>query len=96
MSRDLEKKIEAYLCKEVNARGGVALKLGLDKGRGFPDRTLILKDGTVVFVECKRPTGSVVSAHQKLWVEKLKSLKTNVYIVSSYADIDTLVSEYHD
>ena len=50
---------------------------------GWPDRTLLMPNGDIVFMEWKAEKG-VVSPQQKYWVELLKGLGHKVYVMKSF------------
>jgi hypothetical protein len=50
-----ESVIESYLIQQVKARGGATRKLTYQGRKGAPDRMCLLPNGTIFFVECKRP-----------------------------------------
>ena len=54
----LERDIERYFVKEVEAHGGWAIKFQSDSQAGVPDRIVFWKGSrSVEFVELKRPGG---------------------------------------
>jgi len=69
-----EAKVETDIVGWATSNGGVALKLKIDGVRGFPDRTILMPGGIVLFVEVKKPKGGVVSQQQKDWVRRLTAL----------------------
>ena len=82
-----EKTLEAKLRREVEKRGGMAIKLLSQLHRGLPDRTVLLPGGLQYFVELKttgeKPTRLQVHCHQQL-----RSLGFEVYIVDSTVAIE--------
>lgn len=52
---DNEKALEARLVREIEARGGMALKYTSQFHRGIPDRICLLPGGLTIFVELKSP-----------------------------------------
>ena len=66
----LEENVESYLVRQIEARGGMALK-GAVPGRRFIDRICVLPYGVTAFVELKRPKGGVRSAHQIETIRRL-------------------------
>jgi len=50
----LESLIEQHLVKEVNRRDGLCLKFNSQSMTGIPDRIILMKNGTVGFVEVKQ------------------------------------------
>jgi hypothetical protein len=87
-----ENLIEAELLTRVRVAGGVAEKVTVRGSRGFFDRLVVLPGGRIVFVECKRPRGGVVSAHQRQRHERYKALGVAVELILSSADIDRLLA----
>ena len=78
MKQESEKTLEARLVREIEARGGMALKYTSQFHRGIPDRIVLLPGGTIIFVELKstgkKPTKLQQHAILKLikmgyWVE---------------------------
>lgn len=76
--KESEKKLEARLVREIEARGGMALKYTSQYHRGIPDRIVLLPGGCAIFVELKstgqKPTKLQMHAIRKLikmghWVE---------------------------
>lgn len=53
---DLERDVEQRLVSLVEQAGGICLKAGQD---GWPDRIVMLPGGTIVWVELKRPKGTL-------------------------------------
>jgi hypothetical protein len=90
--KTLEAAIEAELVQRVNAMGGIAEKGSVPGRRGFFDRIVVLPGGRVLFVECKRPHGGKLSAHQIQRLEKYQMLGATVAVVRNSADIDRLLS----
>ena len=64
MKNVLEKDVEAYLVRQVRARGWVTWKLAPTEV-GIPDRIVLVPGGSVWFVELKRARGGKVSERQK-------------------------------
>ena len=52
-----EKTLEAKLRREVEKRGGMAIKFLSQLHRGLPDRIVLLPGGIIYFVELKTTTG---------------------------------------
>ena len=70
MNQESEKTLEARLRKEIEKRGGMALKLSSQLHRGLPDRMVLLPNGVLYFVEMKttgeKPTRLQAHCHQQL------------------------------
>lgn len=87
----LESAIEKRLVSRVeNELGGLAIKLVEDGKRGWPDRTVILPGGRVVFVELKRKRGRL-SHQQEARLDQLKAMGHHTYTAWSNEDVDALL-----
>lgn len=69
--KESEKTLEARLVREIEARGGMALKYTSQYHRGIPDRIVLLPPGVLTFVELKstgqKPTKLQMHAMGKLF-----------------------------
>lgn len=86
-----EKQIEARIVKYVEAVGGYCLKLVLASLMGFPDRTILLPGGRILFVEVKRPDKCKVYAAQLRWQERLRRLGFVCEFVTSEVEVAKLI-----
>lgn len=72
-----EKTLEARLVREIEARGGMALKYTSQYHRGIPDRICLLPTGYTAFVELKstgkKPTKLQQHAMDQLWARGFHS-----------------------
>lgn len=93
MSKALESSVEKYLVEQVEKLGGIALK-GAVPGRRFLDRILIMPGGVTVYVECKRPKGGVVSAHQQETIDRLRKLGHVPWLVLNKGEVDSMLAFY--
>ena len=75
-----ERSIESAFVRLARQRGWEALKLAGPVG--WPDRSVLLPKGKIVFLEFKTSTGRV-SAPQKRWLGRLTELGHNAYVVRS-------------
>jgi hypothetical protein len=83
----LEKDIEKYLVKRVQAVGGKAYKFVSPSNRGVADRIVCLADGTAHFIELKRPGGKV-SPLQRAFMQEMAQLNQNYEILWSKSEVD--------
>lgn len=83
----LEKQIEKKLVDLIRRHGGLCLKWICPGWAGVPDRICLLPRGRVIFVELKRPKGSVISPRQKWWREKLRQLGFDHYYIYNEEDL---------
>ena len=82
----LEKAVEAYFRKAVEARGGVAFKFVSPSHRGVSDRIVCLQ-GQTWFVELKRPGGRL-SPLQRVFAAEMERLGQRYACLSSREEID--------
>jgi len=86
----LERDVEKYLVKQVEALGGLCWKWA---GRvGVPDRVVMLPDGSVLFVEVKTKGGKL-SKMQNVVHRKMSEIGHDVYVVWSKKDVDELLTD---
>jgi hypothetical protein len=90
---ELEQNIENRIVKYVEGLGGFALKLVLASERGFPDRTLLLPGGLVIFVEVKRPKDSKTYHQQLVWQSRLQKRGFTCEFVSSMKEVAALIKK---
>ena len=82
MNQESEKTLEARLRKEIEKRGGMALKLSSQLHRGLPDRMVLLPNGVLYFVEMKT-TGKKPTHLQTHCHEQLRALHFPVLVIDS-------------
>lgn len=90
--RPLEKDIEAYLVRQVKKAGGIAYKFVAPGRRSVPDRLVLRPNGTVFFVEVKRPGGKPTPLQEEEHA-KLRALGFTVYTVDDRDQVDAVVEE---
>ena len=83
----LEKEIESYLVKRVQAVGGKAYKFVSPSNRGVSDRVVCFADGSTHFVELKR-LGGKLSPLQQVFASDMKLLNQNYACLWSKEDVD--------
>jgi len=85
-----EKALEARLRREVEKRGGKAIKLTSQLHRGLPDRMVLMPGGHVWFVELKttgkRPTKLQASVHRDL-----RAMGFSVFVIDCTYGLDALL-----
>ena len=81
-AKESEKTLEARLVREIEARGGMALKYTSQYHRGIPDRICLLPGGQVIFVELKS-TGQKPTKLQEHAMEKLTSLGFDCLVIDT-------------
>ena len=81
-----EKTLEKWLKREIEALGGLCLKLQTPGMTGIPDRLVLLPSGKVWFVEVKKLNG-VVSLRQRKVMSQLRDLGFRAEVIQSLSDI---------
>ena len=90
---ELEDAIENRICKYAEGLGGLALKLVLSSERGFPDRTLLLPNGIIIFVEVKRPKCAKTYHMQIIWQGRLQRRGFRCEFVTSMEQVAAICKE---
>ena len=88
----LESLIEQHLVKEVNRRDGLCLKFNSQSMTGIPDRIILMKNGTVAFVEVKQK-GKKPRPLQELRMKHLRQLGFKVYTLDEKEKIGEILDE---
>jgi hypothetical protein len=88
--KESEKTLEARLVREIEARGGMALKYTSQYHRGIPDRICLLPGGVVFFVELKS-TGKKPTKLQQHAMEQLEKLGFITRVVDSTENLEGLL-----
>ena len=88
-----ERVIEKYLCQQIEALGGKAIKLTSSGNAGLHDRLCILPYRVVLFVEVKAP-GKKPRKLQKAWHHIMKSMHQYSVYVDSRPQVDALAKWY--
>lgn len=88
-----ESRIETRLVRRIRELGGIAYKFTSPARRSVPDRLCILPEGVSFFVECKRP-GEKPTEAQEREHSRLRALGHRVYVVDSYALVDSLTESF--
>tara|TARA_R110000823_G_scaffold29101_6_gene84594 strand:+ start:576 stop:860 length:285 start_codon:yes stop_codon:yes gene_type:complete len=83
----LEKQVERYLVKKVEAIGGKAYKFTSPGRGGVADRIVCLPDGRTWFVELKT-AGGKMSALQLIFAADMRRMKQNYTVLWSKEDVD--------
>lgn len=81
---DLERDVERRLVTRVEQAGGECLKHGQD---GWPDRIVMLPNGVLVWVELKRPKGTLKGL-QIYRATQLAKLGQQVVCLYSVAEVN--------
>lgn len=94
VNRIKESVVENELVRRVVAIGGTADKVTIIGSRGYFDRLVVLPGGRVVFAECKRPRGGILTKHQQRRAEKYRALGAEVKLIKNFDDIDELLADH--
>lgn len=88
--KESEKTLEARLVREIEARGGMALKYTSQFHRGIPDRIILLPGGVTIFVELKS-TGQKPTKLQMHAIRKLIQMGHVVIVIDNTNDLEWLL-----
>ena len=88
--KESEKTLEARLVREIEARGGMALKYTSQYHRGIPDRIIFMPHGRTYFVELKS-TGKKPTKLQRHAMEQINCLGFPAWVVDSTAELERLL-----
>lgn len=81
-TKESEKTLEARLVREIEARGGMALKYTSQYHRGIPDRICLMPCAMLTFVELKS-TGKKPTKLQEHAMQKLRGLNFECVVIDS-------------
>ncbi len=86
-----EKSIEDDYCAWIDDNGyGIALKLYLAALMGWPDRTVLLYGGRIIFIEFKDPDTGEQSPQQEYWQTMLEGFGFKYYLCDSLVDAQNI------
>lgn len=88
----LESRLEQRLVREVESRGGLALKFVSPGWRGAPDRLVLMPGGRVWFVEMKAP-GQKPRPLQEYRLKTLQGLGFQARAVSTEDELRRFLAE---
>lgn len=83
----LEDKVEDRLAKAVECLGGLAFKFKPFGIIGVPDRIVLLPGGRLIFVELKKPDGTVKPWQTRMH-NRLRSLGFKVLVLYTLRQVD--------
>ncbi|WP_069648965.1 VRR-NUC domain-containing protein [Caloranaerobacter ferrireducens] len=87
-----EKEIESRLKREVERKGGLALKFTSPGIAGVPDRLVLFPGGRTFFVEIKSP-GKKLRPLQVKRKKQLEALGFKVYVIDSLEAVEEFIQE---
>ena len=88
--KESEKTLEARLVREIEARGGMALKYTSQFHRGIPDRICLLPYGCTYFVELKS-TGKKPTKLQEHAMKRLDEMGYPTCVVDRTEKLEELL-----
>lgn len=88
--QESEKTLEARLAREIQARGGMALKYTSQHHRGIPDRIVLMPHGRTYFVELKS-TGKRPTKLQRHAIGQLTALGFPAWVVDSTPTLESFL-----
>lgn len=89
-TKESEKTLEARLVREIEARGGMALKYTSQFHRGIPDRIILLPGGVTIFVELKS-TGQKPTKLQEHAIKQLHGLGFITDVIDTTEKLERLL-----
>jgi len=81
---DVKRAVKDYL--NINGWFSFPLTAGMGSYKGAPDR-IAVKDGRVLFLEIKKPTGSKQSYYQWQFQKDIEEHQGEYYIIKSLEDL---------
>jgi Holliday junction resolvase len=87
-----EKAVEAYLVRHVKALGGKAYKFTSPGNNAVPDRIVVVKNVSPIFVELKAEGGKL-SKLQRNEIDLLLELGQNACVCVGKSGVDELIAE---
>lgn len=90
-----ESELESRFARYVESRGGLCLKLVDAHRNGFPDRTVIRPDGSILFIEFKRNKYCRPRASQLEYIATLFMQRQEVFVVDDFDVAVSLFEETH-
>ena len=91
-SQESEKTLEARLVREIQNRGGMALKYTSQHHRGIPDRIILMPFGRTYFVELKS-TGQKPTRLQDYAMRRIGGLGFFVTVIDNSKDLDAFIKQ---
>ncbi|MBA4541962.1 VRR-NUC domain-containing protein [Thermoactinomyces daqus] len=88
-----ERQIEQRLKREVEKRGGLALKFAPLGWAGAPDRIVLMPGGRIAFIELKAPGGKVRPLQQKR-LSQLRALGFQTEVIASIDQIEAFLERW--
>lgn len=88
-----ESQIQNQVLRFCKTNGIIAHKLDSSTSKGWPDLTLILKNGCVLFLEIKTEKG-ILSKMQKRIHRKLRDNNALVFVIRSLPEAMRVISTY--
>ena len=86
-----EKKLQNFCLTFCKKNAILAVKVDSTSSRGWPDLTLLLPNGTVLFVELKTETG-VLSALQKRMLGKITQNNGKAHVIRNIKEFTELIN----
>lgn len=91
IEKNLQQKI-IQICKKHDI---LVVKVDSTSRRGWPDLTLLLPHGVVLFVELKTPTGKL-SKLQEHTHKQIKANNGNVFTIRTTHEFQALITRFTD
>ena len=92
--RQHESMVEKAFCAWCDENSILQSKLSDQGRRGFPDRTVFLNNGHVLFIEFKKPGGGKVGPHQDDWADRVVTRHHAYLLTDNLSAAKLFVSQY--
>ena len=84
-----ERKIQPLIVKYIRSLGGICVKVDASRP-GWPDLTVVMPDGTVLFLEVKQEGGRLRPAQKRIH-DELRANHAHIHIVRSVDDVELIL-----
>ena len=85
----LESEIQHKIIKYLKNLGAIAVKVDASRP-GWPDLTVVMPDGTVLFLEVKQEGGRLRPAQKRIH-DELRANHAHIHIVRSVEDVELIL-----
>lgn len=88
----LEKTLQQKILNFCKQNAIIAVKTDSTSTRGWPDLTIVLPSGNVIFVELKTETGRLSKLQQHVH-EKLRGNNANIYTIRDFETFKRIITD---
>jgi hypothetical protein len=88
-----ESKLQKLCQKICRQKGILSVKVDSTSSRGWPDLTLVLPNGVVLFVELKTETGKTSKLQDRM-IEKINRNNGNAEVIRNIEQFEQLIESH--